>query len=381
MSEGVINSQKTYSPGLEGIIAGRSAISEIDPKTEHLTYRGYDIHDLADHSTYEEIAYLLLKGGLPKKNELEAFSKELNQNREIPRALLDIFRNFPKTTHSMDMLRTSVSLLGLFDEEAADNSHDANLRKAIRLVAKFPAVIAASYRIFKGQRAISPNPNFSHAKDFLYMLSGKEPEDYSVHVFDKTLVIYAEHGFNASTFSARVTASTLSDLHSAITSAVGTLKGPLHGGANEHAMKMLLEIGEPDKARAWIQDALTQKKRVMGFGHREYKLGDPRAKILKPLVKELGRRLNQPKWVQIADILEEVMLKQKNLHPNVDFPSAVVYYLLGLPIDIYTPLFALARIVGWSTHVIEQLDNNRLIRPECEYSGTRDLKYIPIEKR
>jgi citrate synthase len=249
------------------------------------------------------------------------------------------------------------------------------------LISKFPTIVAACYRASKGLEVIPPNPKFSQAKDFLYMVSGKEPDDYSVHVFDRTLILYAEHEFNASTFSARVTSSTLSDLHSAITSAIGTLKGPLHGGANEEAMKMLLEIKDVSRAKAWIQDALAKKKRIMGFGHREYKNGDPRAKILKPFAKELCQRLKQPKWSEISEIIEEVMVKEKGLYPNVDFPSAIVYYLLGLPMELYTPIFAVARIAGWSSHVIEQLDNNRLIRPECEYIGSRDLEYFPIEKR
>jgi citrate synthase len=381
MTEIQLKSQRSYSPGLEGVVAGLSTISEIDPKTEHLTYRGYDIHDLVGHSTFEEVAYLLLIGTLPRKKEFEAFVQQIRESRELSKSLLQAIQHYPKSAHPMDMLRTSVSFLGMDDPEASQNTHEANLHKAIRLVAKLPTVIAACYRTANGLAIIPPNPKFSQAKDFLYMVLGKEPDDYSVHVFDRTLILYAEHGFNASTFSARVTSSTLSDLHSAVTSAIGTLKGPLHGGANEEAMKMLLEIKDPSHAKTWIQDALAKKKRVMGFGHREYKNGDPRAKILKPLTKELCLRLKQPKWAEISEILEDVMLKEKGLYPNVDFPSAVIYYLLDLPMEIYTPIFALARITGWSAHVIEQLDNNRLIRPECEYTGARDLRYIPLERR
>jgi citrate synthase len=381
MTEIQLKSQRPYSPGLEGIVAGLTAISEIDPKTEHLTYRGYDIHDLVKHSSFEEVAYILLMGSLPKKKEIEAFVQQIKESRELPAPLLEVIRHYPKSAHPMDMLRTNASFLGMCDSEAANNTHEGNLQKTIRLVSKFPTIVAACYRVSKGLEVIPPNPKFSQAKDFLYMVSGKEPDDYSVHIFDRTLILYAEHGFNASTFSARVTSSTLSDLHSAITSAIGTLKGPLHGGANEEAMKMLLEIKDPLHAKAWIQDALAKKKRVMGFGHREYKNGDPRAKILKPLAKELCQRLKQPKWSEISEILEEVMVKEKGLYPNVDFPSAIVYYLLGLPMELYTPIFAVARVAGWSAHVIEQLDNNRLIRPECEYTGSRNLEYIPMEKR
>jgi citrate synthase len=381
MSEILLKSQRPYSPGLEGIVAGLSQISEIDPKTEDLTYRGYDIHELFKHSTFEEVAYLLLMGALPKKAELDAFSHQLTEARDIPKPLIEILRNFPKNAHPMDMLRSGSSLLSMFDPEAAQGGHEVNVRKAIRLIGKFSTIVAYSYRLSKGQEIVSPNPQFSHAKNFLYMLTGKVPDDYAVKVLDLTLILYAEHGFNASTFSSRVTASTLSDLHSAVTSAIGTLKGPLHGGANEQAMKMLLEIGEVSKAKAWITDALVNKKKIMGFGHREYKDGDPRAKILKPVAIELGKRFGQTKWAEISEIVEQTMLQDKRLYPNVDFPCAVVYYLMGLPIELYTPIFAVSRISGWSAHVIEQLENNRLIRPECEYTGPRDSKYIPIENR
>lgn len=382
MTQTVLKSQRPYSPGLEGIVAGISQISEIDPKTEHLTYRGYDIHDLVEHSTYEETAYLLLMGSLPNRGDLKQFEGELVSQREIPSELLDTFRILARRRPSpMDVLKASVSVLGMCDPDAADHTHQVNIRKAVRLIAQVPTLIASSYRIMHGEDAVKPEPGFSHAKNFLYMLSGREPDAYSVHVFDRCLILYAEHGFNASTFSARVTASTLSDLHSAVTSAAATLKGPLHGGANEEAMKMLLEIDAPERARAWINEALANKKRIMGFGHREYKLGDPRAKILKPLMRELGKRLGQTKWAQISEILEETIIKSKGLHPNVDFPSGVVFYLLGLPIETFTPIFAMARIAGWTAQIIEQLDNNRLIRPECEYDGERDRKYLPIDKR
>ncbi len=381
MPEVILKSQRPYSPGLEGIVAGLSQISEIDPKTEHLTYRGYDIHDLTEYSTYEEVAFLLFWGRLPKKKELEEFSKTLVENRDIPKAILEAFKQFPSSAHPMDMLRTSASLLSMFDPEQGDHSHDANIRKAVRLVAKFPSLISAAFRIAQGKKWQLADTKSSHAKAFLSMITGKEPDDYAVHVFDQTLIIYAEHGFNASTFSARVTASTLSDLYAGVTSAVGTLKGSLHGGANEQAMKMLLEVGDGEHAKIWIKEALSGKKRVMGFGHREYKNGDPRARILKPLMKKLGERVGQTQWYQICDVIEEVMVREKKLYPNVDFPAGALLYMLGLPTEIYTPVFALSRVAGWSAHVIEQLDNNRLIRPECEYTGARDLKYVPIEKR
>ncbi|MBI1870459.1 MAG: citrate synthase [Chlamydiae bacterium] len=376
-----LKSQKSYSPGLEGVIAGPSQISEIDPRTDHLTYRGYDIHELTKYSVYEEVAYLLLFGTLPKKDEFKKFLNELILNRPIPQPLLEMFKQFPSSSHPMDLLRTGVSMLSVFDPDRTVHTHDANLKKAIRLIAQFPTLVAASFRLTRGEKVISPLSDGTHAENFIYMMKGKRPDAEATRIFDRTLMIYAEHGFNASTFSSRVTASTLSDMHSAITSGIGTLKGSLHGGANEEAMKMILEIGEPSKAKSWIDEALVQKRKIMGFGHREYKKGDPRARLLKPFAESLGKKMGQTKWMEISEVIEKVMLKEKNLYPNVDFPAAVVFYLLGFPTEIYTPIFALARIAGWSSHVIEQLDHNRLIRPECEYTGKRDEPYIPIEQR
>lgn len=367
--------------GLQGILAGASSISEVDPSGDKLIYRGYDVRELAGKSTYEEVAYLILMGSLPNAKQLADFKAKLVSERDIPQTLLDIFPKMPKQASVMDRLRTAVSFLGLLDSDEGNDSHDANIRKAIRIVAKMPALIAGCYYGPDKKTIPAQNPKFSHAKNFLYLLTGKEPDDYSAKVFDASLTLYAEHGFNASTFAGRVTISTQSDLYSAVTSAIGTLKGSLHGGANEEAMKMMLEIGEPSKAEAWIREALAKKKKVMGFGHRVYKIQDSRAPILKKMLIEFTEKTKNTKWLQIADTIERVMKEEKNLFPNVDFPCAVLYYELGLPMELYTPIFAAARMIGWSAHAIEQLDNNRLIRPECEYTGAHNQIYVPIDQR
>lgn len=372
---------EAYSPGLEGVIAGITHISNVDPDRNSLMYRGYDICDLSEQSTFEEVAFLLLKGKLPTAQEFDAFKQELIQERALPQQVLETLKTFPKDAHPMDTLRTGAALLALHDAEVTDNSTEANIRKAIRLTAKFPTLIGATHRFAQGQQPIAPDASLNLADNFLYMLTGQKPDPFVGKIMDVSLICYAEHGFNASTFSARVTASTLSDLHSAIVSAIGTLKGPLHGGANEEAMKMLLEVQSVDQAEAYIKDALATKKKIMGFGHREYKTGDPRASILKAYGRELGERLGQPQWSAMADIIEDTMLREKGLHPNVDFPTAYIYYMMGLPINIYTPIFAVARITGWAANVIEQLENNRLFRPKAAYEGPRHRDYTPIASR
>jgi citrate synthase len=281
----------------------------------------------------------------------------------------------------MDVLRSCVSLLAHFDPQAQDLSHEANVEKAIRLTAKMPTIITAAYRIFNGQEPIQPSPELGHAANFFYMLKGEKPSELVGRILDATFILYAEHGFNASTFCARVTSSTLSDMHSAITAAIGTLKGSLHGGANEEAMKMLQEIGTVENAEPWIMDALARKHKIMGFGHRVYKKGDTRAPLLKQMGEELSRELNDTKWHQMASKVEEVMLREKNIFPNVDFPTSYIYYLMGLPIPLYTPMFAASRIAGWAAHVIEQLDNNRLIRPKSIYEGPKHREFIALDQR
>lgn len=370
-----------YSPGLEGIIAGTTTISHVNPELVSLMYRGYDIKDLVKHSSFEEVAFLLIKGHLPTQHEYDEFCTLLKSERKIPQVLVDTFKTFPPNSNPMDMLRAAVALLTFHDPDKNDNSHDANVRKAIRLLAKFPTMIAYTYRINQGQSVVEPDSSLSHGENFLYMLLGKKPDAYIAHVFDCSLMSYAEHGFNASTFASRVTVSTLSDIYSGTISAIGTLKGPLHGGANEEAMHMLIEVGSPENAEAWVIDALATKKKIMGFGHREYKTGDPRAAILTEMGKEISQKLGDTKWYQTASIVEATMRREKNIVPNVDFPTSYIYYLMGLPIEIYTPIFALARIAGWTAHMIEQLDNNRLIRPSVIYEGPAHVEYVPRDRR
>jgi citrate synthase len=371
-------SAASYSPGLEGVIAGQTAISTVG---DTLTYRGYEIHDLADHATFEEVAYLLLYGELPGAAQCREFTTTLAGERPVPGAILETLRSIPAGADAMDVLRSGVSLLAHFDADTPDNSHDANVRKAIRVLAKVPTLIAARHRLSRGQEPVPPSPSLGHAANLLYMLSGEPPDEVAARVLDVSLILYAEHEFNASTFAARVTVSTLADLHGGLVAAIATLKGPLHGGANEKAMEMLLEIGEPERAEAWVKDALARKARIMGFGHRVYKHGDTRAQILKGWVEKLADRIGDRKWVRIAQIVEDTVRNEKGILPNVDFPCAPAYYMLGLPVELYTPLFVVARVAGWSAHIVEQLDNNRLIRPRSEYTGPAARPYVPIDQR
>jgi citrate synthase len=378
-----VDKYPNYSPGLEGVIAGVSTISEIDSDRSSLQYRGYDVHDLAEQGCYEETAYLLLYKKLPNSEELKEFNETLAAEREVPAYIYDILKSLPKNTHPMDMVRTAYSALAPFDPDYTAPSTDnaANIRKAVRIVAKASTIVGNGHRIRQGLEPITPKPEHSIAENFLYLFSGETPIAKTAQVMDASLVLYAEHGFNASTFANRVTVATLSDLYSGVVTGIGTLRGPLHGGANEEAMHMILSIGEPSNAQAWIDDALEHKKKVMGFGHREYKKGDSRAFYMTKVAKELGVEAGNTKYGEIADILEKTMLEQKNLYPNVDFPSAYAYYLLGIPIDLYTPLFVVARLAGYTAHAIEQLENNRLIRPKAIYEGAVNLDYVPLASR
>lgn len=372
-----------YSPGLEGVVAGISTISEINSDKSSLEYRGYNVHDLAEQGSFEQTAYLLLYGKLPTQGELSDFKRTLGEEREVPQAVYDVLKALPKTTHPMDMIRTAFSALAPFDPDytAPSTDSEANLRKAVRIVAKAGTMVANGHRIRQGKDVIKPNPEHGTAENFLYIMNGEQPNPKTIQVMDASLTLYAEHGFNASTFACRVTVATLSDLYSGMVSGIGTLRGPLHGGANEEAMKMILKIGSPDKAQAWIDEALATKAKIMGFGHREYKKADPRAQYMTKVAKELGRESGNTTYGEIADILEKTMLDKKNIHPNVDFPAAYAYYILGIPIDLYTPIFVVARVSGWSSHALEQLANNRLIRPTAIYEGAKDLSYVPIQSR
>lgn len=370
-----------YSPGLEGVIGGITKISEIDSQHSSLIYRGINVHELAEKGSFEETAYLLLYGKLPDRKELDEFNRTLGAERDVPNEVYETLRLVPKNAHPMDQIRAGYAVLAGFDPDYTKNDHDANVRKAVRILAKAGTLVANGYRIRQGKDIVKPDPSLHTAANFLYMLNGERPDEYTEKVMDASLTLYAEHGYNASTFACRVTVATLSDIYSGIISGIGTLKGPLHGGANEEAMKMLQEIGTPDKAEAWIRDALATKKKIMGFGHREYKNGDSRAFYMTRVAKEIGRRKGNTNWGDIADILEEVMLKEKNLYPNVDFPAAYAYYLLGIPIELYTPIFVISRVSGWAAHAIEQLDNNRLIRPTAIYEGEHNVPFIPIDER
>ena len=356
-----------YSPGLEGVIAGETAICRITD--EGLTYRGYPIGELAERCSFEEVAYLLLRGELPGRAELERFQSELGAARALPERLRELVRALPGDIHPMDALRSAVSMQAHFEPEVADGSHEANVRKATRLLAQVPALIAEWHHAREGRAAPRPEPALGHAGHVLQQITGAAPDAEAVRAMDVSLILYAEHEYNASTFAARVTVSTLADLHAGIVSGVGTLKGPLHGGANEKAMEMLLEVGEPERAEPWVRERLARGERIMGFGHRVVKRGDSRAAILRDVGGELARKRGDTRWLQIADTIQNVVEREKGLKPNVDFPCAWVYRLLDLPTDLYTPIFVASRVAGWSAHVIEQLDNNRLIRPRGLYVG------------
>jgi 2-methylcitrate synthase/citrate synthase II len=368
----------TYSPGLEGVIAGETSISTVETG---LTYRGYAIEDLAENSTYEEVAYLILYGELPTADQAAAFRRRLGAAAMVPKEIIEALRHIPREAPAMDVLRSAVSLLAHWEPEVADGSHDANLRKAERLLAQIPVVVAARQRLKTGQEPVPADPALTLPANLLWMLRGQKPSDKQIEALDVSLILYAEHEFNASTFSARCVVSTLSDLHSGITAAIGALKGPLHGGANEAAMSVLHDVGTADRAESWVRQALAQKRRIMGFGHRVYKEGDPRAVYLKKLTAAVAAETGHQDMERMADIIETVVRTEKKLPPNVDWPCARLYHYLGLPVDLYTPLFVVARVVGWSAHVIEQLDNNRLIRPRGLYKGPAPRKWQPIAKR
>jgi 2-methylcitrate synthase/citrate synthase II len=373
-----MSTAEIYSPGLEGVIAGETAISTV---ADGLRYRGYSVPELAEKCEFDEVAYLLLHGELPTQRQLADFQARVAAARSLPAPLVDLFPRLPKSAPTMDTLRTAVSILAHFDPDVNDNSTDANLRKAERLYAQIPLAIAGQFRATKGQPPIAPRPDLGHAAHFLYILRGKEATPEEIRAFDASLTLYAEHEFNASTFAARVTVSTLADLHSGVVAAIGTLKGPLHGGANEKVMDLLLAAGGPDTAEKWIRDSLARKDKVMGFGHRVYKTGDIRAKVLREYARKAAERTGQLKWEQTADVIERVMQAEKNLLPNLDWPAGRLYHALGLEIPIYTPIFVMSRITGWSAHVIEQLAHNRLIRPRARYTGPAERPTVPLAER
>ncbi len=367
--------------GLEGVVAATSRICLVDGIEGRLIYQGYDIHDLVAHASFEEVAYLLWHGDLPTRAQLDALNSTPASARALPEPVLAMIRAFPPDTLPMDALRTAVSALGIYDPDSRDTSAPANLRKAVRLTAQVATAVAAIDRARSGKPPVAPDPALGHAANFLYMLWGKRPDDTSTRTVDIALILHADHELNASTFSARVTAATLADMHSAIVSGIGTLKGPLHGGANEAVMRLLLTIGEPAKAVPAIKEIIGAGRKIPGFGHRVYKTEDPRATHLRKMSEALCRQTGQIKWFEMSRAIEQYLLDEKRLHCNVDFYSATCYYALGIPLDMFTPVFAVSRISGWTAHVLEQLADNRLIRPRAEYVGSRNRTYVPIEKR
>jgi citrate synthase len=369
---------EAYHPGLEGVIAGETAISTVDGG---LTYRGYAIEDLAQHTTYEEVAHLLLHGELPNAPQLEAFRQRLAAAAQLPAEVLDMLGRIPPPAHAMDVLRSSVSLLAHWEPQVQDNHHEANVAKAERLLAQVPVAIAARQRLKDGQSPVPADGSLSLAGNFLWMLRGQRPTPRQSRALDVSLILYAEHEFNASTFSARCVVSTLSDLHSGITAAIGALKGPLHGGANEAALDVLHAVGSAERAESWVNQALTRKEKIMGFGHRVYKQGDPRAVFLKKLTAEVAAETGNEAWERTAQAIEDAVWREKQIPPNVDWPCARLYFYLGLPRALYTPLFVMARVAGWAAHIIEQLDHNRLIRPRGLYRGPARRPVVPLAKR
>ena len=367
-------SAPSYSPGLAGVIAGESAISAVDGESG-LLYRGYDIHELAVRASFEEVIYLLLHGELPDTSQLEKTREELAADAPLPGAVRSMLKLMPPRAHPIDVLRTGVSMLASFDPELPDNSHAANLRKAMRIIARTSTIITASHRIVSGQEPYTPGEHLTFAARFLFGMSGKEPEPWRVGAMNLIFTLYAEHEFNASTFAARVTASTLSDIYAGVVSGLGTLKGPLHGGANEEAMKMLKEIGTPDYAEEWVKKHLAHKDKIMGFGHRVYKKGDSRVPAMRDLARQLGRRLGHEQLVDVCVKLEEVMAKEKGLYANLDLYAAPALHLMGIPPELDVPVFAAARVAGWCAHIIEQHDHNRLIRPRSLYNGPAKRAY------
>ena len=376
--------KKEYSPGLEGVVAGESALCEVDEGAAGLRYRGYAIGDLAEQATFEEVAYLLLFGKLPTRKELDDFIAQLHTQWPLPGPVEAFIGVVPPSAHPMDILRTGVSLLGMTDPDAADHSREANLRKSVRLLTQVPILIANAHRLAHAKRQVQPSPDRSFAENLLYLLTDRHEDKQATamaRVLDVSLILYAEHEFNASTFAARVAASTLTDLHAAVTAAMAALKGPLHGGANEAVAAMLLEIKSRDRAERWVRDALAQKRRVMGFGHRVLRKGDARSAIIQRHAEALSRACGDTRWYDIATIVDRIMQQEKGLHPNLDFYTAVSYLLIGIPRDLYTPVFVCSRIAGWCAHVIEQQDHNRLIRPRAAYVGPPPQTYVPLERR
>jgi len=367
--------------GLLGIVVDETTISQVMPDINSLTYRGYAVQDLCENCSFEEVAYLILNKELPNKSKLKKFKKELEDNRNITINLREIVKHMPKKAHPMDVARTVVSVMGLEDKETNNNSPSSNMRKTIRIFSKTPTAIAAFFRTRKNKKIISPRKGLGFSENFFYMCFGKIPNKEIIKAFDVSLILYAEHSFNVSTFTARTITSSLSDIHSAITGAIGSLKGPLHGGANEEVMRMMKKIKKPENALKWINDTLDNKNVVMGFGHRVYKKGDSRVPTMEKYFKKVSEIKKDKKFQKIYDIVKNVMISRKDIYPNVDYPTGPTYHLMGFDTDFFTPIFVLSRITGWSAHIMEQHAANKLIRPLSKYSGEKHRKVMLLNQR
>jgi len=367
--------------GLMGVTVDETSISKVMPEINSLTYRGYAAQDLCAKCKFEEVAYLILNGDLPNNKELKQFEKEEKKERKLSKSLINIIKQMPKKSHPMDVARTAVSVMGLEDKETTDNSPKANLRKSMRIFSKTPVALAAFYRLRKGKKIISPKKKLSFAENFFHMCFGKVPNKDIVKAFDVSLILYAEHSFNVSTFTARTITSSLSDIHGAITGAIASLKGPLHGGANEEVMHMMNKIKKPENALNWINNALDKKTVVMGFGHRVYKSGDSRVPTMREYFGKVAKITKDKKFEKIYDIVEKVMIDKKNIHPNVDYPTGPTYHLMGFDTDFFTPIFVISRITGWSAHIMEQLSTNKLIRPLAAYNGSQHRQVQSLKDR
>ena len=367
--------------GLLGIVVDETEVSKVMPEINSLTYRGYAAQDLCAKCKFEEVAYLILNGELPNNKQLKQFEKQERKERKLSKTLLDDIKRFPKKAHPMDVARTAVSIMGLEDKETKDNSPKANKQKVMRIFAKMPVALAAFYRARKGKKIIPPKSNLTFSENFFYMCFGTVPNKDIVKAFDVSLILYAEHSFNVSTFTARTITSSLSDIHGAITGAIASLKGPLHGGANEEVMHMMNKIKKPENAFKWINKALDNKDVVMGFGHRVYKNGDSRVPTMREYFGKVAKIKNDKKFEKIYDIVEKVMIERKNIHPNVDYPTGPTYHLMGFDTDFFTPIFVISRITGWSAHIIEQHAANKLIRPLASYKGNQHRKVLQLNQR
>lgn len=367
--------------GLRGVAVATSSMSDVIGDKGQLIYQGYDIHDLAAHSSFEEVIFLLWNKVLPKQTELDELKRSLSASYEIPAEIIELMKRIPRDADPIDVLRTTVSALEFYDPTSRQLSREASVKTAVKLTAQFPNLVATAERIRKGLDPVKPNPESNIATNFLHMLTGKVPSAEDARMFDIALILHADHEFNASTFAARVVAGTLADMYGAVTAAIAALSGPLHGGANTAVMKTLLEIGEVANVESFIKESLADKRKIMGFGHAVYRTEDPRATHLRRFSQQMGERTGDMKWYEMSRKVEEVMMREKGLYPNVDFYSASTYYMMGIPLDLYTPIFAVSRIAGWTGHVLEQYADNKLIRPRAEYLGARDRRYVPMAER